>query len=281
MLSQNVVIRSALYTGYYFNFTYKNGDLWSSGICYEASKSLWMNPHPFSLNSLPWSHFSTQTIFLTPHFRYFSKVSCSPDTSCLTTFTVHFRRVDLPCLDCHLRSSNLTFLLLIHQDLAQRPTFSLISWGFPQPEWNFSAFPQCLHFRSVHNTSGLTASRCWVSVISPGGKCEFVKAGAVWHTHTHTLSHTHRHVYTCTRTHTHTHTLTHRYTHTLMHTHRDTDTHTLSHTHTHTQSHTHTHTHSHTYSHTHTHSHTYTHTHTLPVPVLHCTAHSWGTWEAT
>lgn len=121
MLSQKVVIRSALYTGYYFNFTYKNGDLWSSGICYEASKSLWMNPHPFSLNSLPWSHFSTQTIFLTPHFRYFSKVSCSPDTSCLTAFTVHFLRVDLPCLDCHLRSSNLTFLLLIHQGLAQRP----------------------------------------------------------------------------------------------------------------------------------------------------------------
>lgn len=112
MLSQNVVIRSALYTGYYFNFTYKNGDLWSSGICYEASKSLWMNPHPFSLISLPWSHFSTQTIFLTPHFRYFPKVSCSPDTSCLATFTVHFLRVDLPCLDCHLRSSNLRFCFL-------------------------------------------------------------------------------------------------------------------------------------------------------------------------
>ena len=76
--------------------------------------------------------------------------------------------------------------------LVSKTTFSLISWGFPQPEWNFSAFPQCLHFRRVDSALGLIASLV-VGCLSSRQEatCELLKAGALWHTHTHTHTHAH------------------------------------------------------------------------------------------
>ena len=111
----------------------------------------------------------------------------------LTTFTVRFLldpESGFTLLRLSPKIFQSYFSVSYPSRLVSKTTFSLISWGFPQPEWKFSAFPPCLHFRRVDSALGLIASLV-VGCLSSRQEatCELLKAGAMWHTHTHTHTH--------------------------------------------------------------------------------------------